>query len=150
MTIVGSAGSDAKLEFTPSGVAKATVNVAVTPRTKRGEEWVDGETNWYRCTAWRGMAEQVAETVTKGMRLIVHGRFKARSWEKDGQPRTSLEIDVEEIGPSLRYATARIQKMERSSVGGASGGSSAASGDDPWSSSKPAGGKSGFDDTPPF
>lgn len=141
ITIVGSAGSDAKLEFTPAGIAKATVSVAVTPRAKKGDEWVDGETNWYRCTAWRGMAEQVAETVTKGMRLIVHGRFTARTWEKDGQPRTSLEIAVEEIGPSLRYATARVQKMDRTS-GSDSGGfgtnrSGSKPADDPWTSDAP-------------
>lgn len=120
MTIVGNATSDAELRFTTSGVAVAAVNVAVTPRIKRGDEWVDGDATFFRCTAWRELAEHIAETVTKGMRLIVHGRFKTRRYDKDGQTRTSIEIDVEEIGPSLRYATAKVAKAAR---GGGNGGS---------------------------
>ena len=148
MTIVGNATSDAELRFTPSGVAVAAVTVAVTPRVKDGDSWKDGDTTFFRCTAWRDMAEQVAETVTKGMRLIVHGRFKTRKYEKNGQARTSIELDIEEIGPSLRYATARIQKMARGSSDRApqGGGSS-----DPWATAAPAGsGGGGFDSDPPF
>lgn len=155
MTIVGNATSDAELRFTPGGVAVAAFTVAVTPRVKQGNDWKDGTTTFFRCTAWKEMAESVAETVTKGMRLIVHGRFKTRQYEKDGQTRTSVEIDVEEVGPSLRYATARVQKMARSSGGGRSAGSSSGGGfDDPWASSSsaaPAGSAaSDFDSEPPF
>jgi single-strand DNA-binding protein len=149
MTVIGNATSDSELRFTPSGVASATFTVAVTPRVKRNDQWVDGDTTFFRCTAWREMAEQVAETVTKGMRLIVHGRFKTRQYEKDGQTRTSVEIEVEEVGPSLRYATAKVQKMARSNGGGGApqGGSSG----DPWASSAPAGSaNSAFDSEPPF
>ncbi|MEV1013736.1 single-stranded DNA-binding protein [Micromonospora sp. NPDC049801] len=155
ITIVGNATDDAQLRFTPSGAAVANFTVAVTPRVKRGDEWADGDTTFFRCAVWREMAEQVAETVTKGMRLIVHGRFKTRQYEKDGQPRLSVEIDVDEVGPSLRYATAKIQKASRS--GGSSGGGQAGGFgggmDDPWSTSAPAPARSGgstFDETPPF
>lgn len=156
MTIVGNATSDAELRFTPSGAAAAAFTVAVTPRIKRNDQWADGDTTFFRCTAWREMAEQVAETVTKGMRLIVHGRFKTRQYEKDGQTRTSVEIEVDEVGPSLRYATAKVNKMARS--GGSSGGHGQAAGasggmDDPWSTSAPAPARSGggnFDEEPPF
>lgn len=155
MTIIGNATNDAELRFTPNGVAKATFTVAVTPRTKQGDEWKDGETTWFRCTVWRDMAEQVANSVTKGMRLIVHGRFKTRQYEKDGQTRTSVEIDVEEVGPSLRYATAKVQKMSRSGgdggrpSGGGQRGGSGSDGGDPWASSSGSPG-AGFDDNPPF
>jgi single-strand DNA-binding protein len=155
MTIIGNATSDAELRFTPSGAAVAAFTVAVTPRTKKGDSWVDGDTTFFRCTAWREMAEQVAETVTKGMRLIVHGRFKTREYEKDGQKRISVEIEVDEVGPSLRYATAKVNKMQRSGGSQPSGGGSSG-GDDPWSTSgtsKPAqtgGFGGGFGDEPPF
>jgi single-strand DNA-binding protein len=152
MTIVGNVTSDAELRFTPGGLAVAAVTVAVTPRVKKDNEWKDGDTTFFRCTAWREMAEQIAETVTKGMRVIVHGRFKTRQYEKDGQTRTSIEIDVEEMGPSLRYATAQVKKMARSS--GSRSGQSAGF-DDPWASGAPASADTsrsgGFDDSePPF
>lgn len=150
ITIVGNATSDAELRFIPSGAAVAAFTVACTPRVKKGDEWADGDTTFFRCTAWREMAEQIAESVTKGMRLIVHGRFKTRQYEKDGQTRTSVEIDVEDVGPSLRYATAKVQKMSRSGGGGqaASGGAA----DDPWASAAPApAGRGSYDDdNPPF
>jgi single-strand DNA-binding protein len=153
MTIVGNAVADAELRYTAGGVAVAAFTVAVTPRVKQGNEWKDGDTTFFRCTVWKETAESVAETVTKGMRLIVHGRFKTRQYEKDGQKRTSVEIDVDEVGPSLRYATARIQKMARSGGGGGAGQASG-SPDDPWASSAapssaPAKASS-FDDEPPF
>lgn len=160
MTIVGNAAGDAELRYTPSGAAVCAFTVAVTPRTKRGDSWEDGETQWFRCTAWREMAEQCAESITKGMRLIVHGRFKTRQYEKDGQNRTSIELDVEEVGPSLRYATARVNKMQRS--GGNGGGNRQSSGgvaggnfDDPWAtqgSSQPSRGpgSQSTSDEPPF
>jgi single-strand DNA-binding protein len=114
ITIVGNAAGDCDLRFAPSGIAVAAFTVAVTPRIKQGEEWKDGETTWFRCTAWRDMAERCSESITKGMRLIVHGRFKTRQYDKDGVTRTSIEIDVDEVGPSLRYATATVNKMQRS------------------------------------
>lgn len=150
MTIVGNATGDAELRYTPSGAAVAAFNVAVTPRVKKGDVWEDGQTTFFRCTAWREMAESCAESITKGMRLIVHGRFKTRQYEKDGQARTSVEIDVEEVGPSLRYAVAKVQKAQRSSGGGqqAAGGQAY----DPWASAVPAGPTktANFDDEPPF
>lgn len=156
ITVIGNATSDAELRFTPSGAAAATFTVAVTPRVKRNDQWADGDTTFFRCTAWREMGEQVAETVTKGMRLIVHGRFKTRQYEKDGQTRTSVEIEVDEVGPSLRYATAKVQKMSRS--GGSNGAGSNGGGgfaDDPWATSAPTpsgGSRQGgnFDEAPPF
>lgn len=150
ITVIGNATSDAELRFTPSGAAVATFTVAVTPRVKRNDQWVDGDTTFFRCTVWREMAEQVAESVTRGMRLIVHGRFKTRQYEKDGQTRMSVEIEVDEVGPSLRYATAKVQKISRSggSNGASSGGGFA---DDAWASAAPAGTSAGnFDETPPF
>ena len=152
MTIVGNAASDAELRFTAGGVAVTAFTVAVTPRVKKGNEWTDGDTTWFRCTAWREMAESCAESITKGTRVIVHGRFKTRQYEKDGQTRTSIEIDVEEVGPSLRWATAKVQKTSRQSSGGnaPSGGGF----DDPWSTSTPAtletSRSTTFDDEPPF
>jgi single-strand DNA-binding protein len=151
ITIIGNATSDAELRFSPNGIAVASFTVACTPRVKRGDKWEDGDTTFFRCSIWREAAEQVAETVTKGMRLIVHGRFKTRQYEKDGQTRTSIELDVEEVGPSLRYATAKVQKMQRS--GGNSGDQSASRGagfDDPWANPAPATGGGQFDDQPPF
>lgn len=144
MTIVGNATSDAELRFTSGGVGVASFTVAVTPRVKKNDSWEDGDTTFFRCTVWREMAEQVAESVTKGMRLIVHGRFKTREYEKDGVKRTSVEIEVDEVGPSLRYATATVNKMQRS--GGNADSQSRPSGqstrqsapaDDPWASSEP-------------
>ncbi len=156
MTIVGNATSDVELRFTPSGAGVAAFTVAVTPRTKKGDEWVDGDTTFFRCTAWREMAEQCAETITKGMRLIVHGRFKTRQYDKDGQTRTSVEIEVDEVGPSLRYATAKVNKMQRSSAGGSQQGGgfgTKVGGDDPWASAQASVGQSSqssFNDEPPF
>lgn len=159
ITVIGNATSDAELRFTPNGVAAASFTVASTPRIKRGDEWADGDTTFFRCTAWREMAEQVAETVTKGMRLIVHGRFKTRQYEKDGQTRTSIEIEVEEVGPSLRYATAKVEKKSRSDNGGGGRGNGGGNGarrqqteSDPWATAAPAGqgGGSRFEENPPF
>jgi single-strand DNA-binding protein len=147
ITIVGNATADADLRYTPSGAAVAAFNVAVTPRVRKGDTWEDGQTTFFRCTAWREMAESCAESIVKGTRLIVHGRFKTRQYEKDGQTRTSVEIDVDEVGPSLRYATAKVQRMQRSS----GGGQPARGGDDPWASGAPAGSpQSSFDAEPPF
>jgi len=122
VTIVGNLGGDVELRFTPSGAAVANFTVASTPRTfnKQTNAWDDGETLWMRCSVWREAAENVAESLTKGARVVVTGRLKSRSYEKDGQNRTSIEMDVDEVGPSLRYASAKVTKAERS--GGQQGG----------------------------
>ena len=116
ITICGNATADAELRFTPSGAAVGNVTVASTPRffDKQSNEWKDGETLFLRCTAWREMAENMAESISKGTRVIVQGRLKARSYEtKEGDRRTVHELDVDEIGPSLRYATARVTRNSR-------------------------------------
>jgi len=127
ITLVGNATADAELRFTPSGAAVCSFSVAQTPRVKQGDAWIDGEPTFYRCSAWRQLGESAAETITRGMRLIVHGRLTTRSYEKDGVKRTSLEVDVEAVGPELRYATAKVMKTERGSSkpAGQPGG-------DPW------------------
>lgn len=142
--LVGNATGDAELRFLSSGVGVASFSVAVTPRVKDGDNWADGETTYYRCSAWRQMAEAVGETVTKGMRLVVHGRLKTRTWEKDGEKRLSLEVDVEEVGPSLRYATATVTKVARD---GARQGAPASGGGDQWASARTS---APVDDSPPF
>lgn len=151
MTITGTAGADCELRFLPNGTPVAAFSVAVTPRVRQGDEWKDGDTQWFRCTAWREMAEHCAETITKGCRVIVHGRFKTRQYTtKEGENRTSVEIDAEEVGPSLRYAVAQVKKMSRSGGGGGSGAPT----EDPWSTGTPAGGSRGgsssHDPEPPF
>jgi single-strand DNA-binding protein len=123
VTIVGNLTADPELRFTPSGAAVANFTVASTPRTfnRQTNEWDDGETLFQRCSVWREAAENVAESLSRGMRVIVHGRLKSRSYEtKEGEKRTSLELDVDEVGPSLRYASAKVTKAERS--GGNFGG----------------------------
>lgn len=147
ITVVGNATADCELRYTGSGVGVASWTVAVTDRVKKGDTWEDGSTTFFRCTAWREMAESCAESIVKGTRLIVHGRFKTREYEKDGQTRTSVEIDVDEVGPSLRYATAKVQKMARSTGGGQQQGGGFEA--DPWSTSAPAQ-ASTVDDSPPF
>jgi single-strand DNA-binding protein len=115
ITIIGNLTADPELRFTPSGVAVASFTIASTPRTfdKATNEWKDGETLFMRCSIWREAAENVAESLTRGTRVIVTGRLKSRSYEKDGQQRTAYELDVEEVGPSLKYATAKVAKVER-------------------------------------
>ena len=114
ITVVGNMTDDPTLRFTPSGAAVANFTVASTPRTfdKARNEHVDGETLFMRCTAWRDLAENVAESLTKGDRVVVQGRLVSRSWEdKDtGAKRTAFELQVDEVGPSLRYATAKVTK----------------------------------------
>ena len=140
ITVVGNLTDDPELRFTPSGAAVANFTVASTPRTlnKQTNEWEDGEAMFLRCSVWRQAAENVAESLQKGMRVIVQGRLKSRSYEtREGERRTVFEIDVDEIGPALRYATAKVAKAGRSSGGGgygASGGGQPAGGD-PWATS---------------
>ena len=121
ITICGNVTDDVELKFTPSGAAVANFTVASTPRTfdKNSNAWKDGEALFMRCSLWQQPAEHAAESLLKGMRVIVAGRLKQRSYEKDGQKRTVVELDVEEIGPSLKYATAKVTKANR---GGGQGG----------------------------
>lgn len=128
VTICGNVASDPDLRFLSSGVAVCNFTVAATPRVKQGESWSDGETMWVRCAVWRETAEHVAESIEKGCRVLVHGRLKVRSWEQDGQKRTGIEMDIEHVGPELRYATAKVIKAQRGSDRPRPSGPS----EDPW------------------
>ena len=159
ITVIGNLTADPELRFTPSGAAVANFTVASTPRTfdRNSNEWKDGEALFLRCNIWRQPAENVAESLTRGARVIVSGRLKQRSFEtKEGEKRTVIELEVDEIGPSLRYATAKVNRAQRSDGGsgggyGSGGGSRpAAQNDDPWGSAPPAGSSSGYSDEPPF
>jgi single-strand DNA-binding protein len=135
ITVVGNLVDDPELRFTPSGAAVANFRIASTPRTfdRQANEWKDGEALFLSCSVWRQAAENVAESLTRGMRVVVQGRLKARSYEtREGEKRTVFEIEVEEVGPSLKYATAKVTRAQRSSAGG--GGFSGGGGDDPWAS----------------
>ncbi len=155
ITVVGNLTNDPELRFTPSGAAVASFTVASTPRflDKGTNEWKDGDALFLRCSVWRQAAENAAESLQRGQRVLVTGRLKQRSFEtKEGEKRTVVEVDVDEVGPSLKYATAKVNKASRG--GGGSGGSSAggysgggAPADDPWSTPPAAGPMS---DEPPF
>lgn len=145
ITVIGNLTGDPELRFTPSGAAVAKFCVASTPRTldKASGEWKDGEPLFLNCSIWRQAAENVAESLHRGDRVIVSGRLKQRTYEtRGGEKRTVVELEVDEIGPSLRYATAKVQKMSRSSGGG---GGQAGGQSDPWASSA-----SGAGEEPPF
>jgi single-strand DNA-binding protein len=165
ITVVGNLTADPELRFTPSGAAVANFTVASTPRIydRQSGEWKDGEALFLRCNIWREAAENVAESLTRGSRVIVQGRLKQRSFEtREGEKRTVFEVEVDEIGPSLRYATAKVNKASRSGgggggFGGGGGGGSrqpaqtgAGAGDDPWGSAPTSGSFGGGDDEPPF
>jgi single-strand DNA-binding protein len=172
ITVIGNLTDDPELRFTPSGAAVANFRVASTPRLldRQTNEWKDGEPLFLSCNVWRQAAENVAESLRRGARVIVSGRLRQRSYEtREGEKRTVMELEVDEIGPSLKYATAKVQKMQRSSgggygSGGGSGGAGQASGsagagsfDDPWASATPAassttnsGNSGNFDEEPPF
>src|ERR687887_1708098 len=142
ITVVGNLTADPELRFTPSGAAVANFTVASTPRTldRQTGEWKDGEALFLRCNIWRQAAENVAESLTRGARVIVNGRLKQRSFEtREGEKRTVIELDVDEIGPSLRYATAKVNKVSRGSGGGGFGGGGRAPADAPWGSAPVAG-----------
>jgi single-strand DNA-binding protein len=150
ITLVGNLTDDPELRFTPSGAPVANFRVASTPRTfdRQSGEWRDGDPLFMSCSVWRQMAENVAESLQRGMRVVVTGRLKQRSYEtRDGQQRTVVELDVEEIGPSLRYATAKVTKTQRSGGGFGGGGAPAAPAgggqSDPWATSPPPGGQAG-------
>ncbi|WP_226346815.1 single-stranded DNA-binding protein [Agilicoccus flavus] len=126
ITVIGNLTADPELRFTPSGAAVASFTVASTPRTfdRQSNEWKDAETLFMRCSVWREAAENVAESLTKGSRVIVTGRLVSRSWDdkESGQKRTVMEMQVDEVGPSMRYATAKVTKTQRGGGGGFSGG----------------------------
>lgn len=154
ITIVGNLTGDPELRFIQSGAAVVNFTVASTPRTfdRQTNEFKDGETLFLRCSLWREAAENVAESLTKGMRVVVTGRLVSRSWESNGEKRTVNEIQVDEVGPSLRYATAKVTRTQR---GGGSGGGGFSGGG--GSGSAPAGGSSNdpwatapASDEPPF
>ena len=158
LTMIGNLVSDPELRFTPSGAAVAKFTVASTPRylDKNTNEWKDGDSLFLQCQIWRQAAENVAESLTKGMRVIVSGRLKQRSYEtKEGEKRTVFEVEVDEVGPSLRNATAKVTKTARQAGGGytpAASEATTSSTDDPWSAAPVGGGRSTTpsDDTPPF
>jgi len=157
ITLVGNLVDDPELRFTPSGAAVAKFRLASTPRTfdRQTNEWKDGESLFLTCNVWRQAAENVAESLQRGTRVIVQGRLKQRSYEtREGEKRTVYEVEVDEVGPSLRSATAKVNKTTRSGSGGgygSSGSSSSAPADDPWAAATPAGGGGGsFSDEPPF
>src|ERR1700761_7197884 len=157
ITVVGNLTADPELRFTPSGAAVASFTIASTPRTfdRNSNEWKDGEALFLRCSIWRQAAENVAESLQRGMRVVAQGRLKQRSYEtREGEKRTVIELEVDEVGPSLRYATAKVNRTQRGSSSGGfgSGGQGGAateggSGDDPGNPPPPAG---GFSDEPPF
>lgn len=135
ITIIGNLTGDPELRFIQSGAAVVNFTVASTPRTfdKQANEWKDGETLFMRCSLWREAAENVAESLTKGMRVIVTGRLVSRSYEANGEKRNVTELQVDEVGPSLRYATAKVTRTERKSGTGFSA-ASAPPVSDPWAS----------------
>jgi len=121
ITVIGNLVADPELRFTPSGSAVANFTIASTPRTfdRNSNEWKDGETLFLRAAVWKEAAENVAESLTKGMRVIVTGRLKSRSYEtKEGEKRTVIELEVDEIGPSLKSATAQVNRAQRNGQGG--------------------------------
>ena len=171
ITVVGNLTADPELRFTPSGAAVANFTVASTPRTfdKNSNEWKDGDALFLRCAVWREAAENVAESLHKGTAVIVQGRLKQRSYEtKEGEKRTVVELDVDEVGPSLRRATAKVVKAARGGSNGGFGGGSGGGGGgqsygggsggggggkDPWATDAPSGGAAssgGWSDEPPF
>ncbi len=167
ITIIGNLVNDPELRYTPTGQAVATFRVASTPRfmDRQTNEWKDGDSLFLSCNVWRQAAENVAESLQRGMRVIVSGRLRQRSYEtKEGEKRTVYEVEVDEVGPSLRNASAKVNKSARSGGGsGFGGGQSGSAGqggygggagnaggranDDPWAAEP---GDSGFSDEPPF
>ncbi|MDA8439260.1 MAG: single-stranded DNA-binding protein [Propionibacterium sp.] len=139
ITLIGNLTADPDLRFTPSGAAVASFTVASTPRTfdRQSNEWKDGEAMFLNCSVWRQAAENVAESLTKGMRVIVTGRLRSRSYEtREGEKRTVFEVEVDEVGPSLRFATAKVSRGSSSSSSGGSGGGG-------WSQGGPQGAAQG-------
>jgi single-strand DNA-binding protein len=146
ITVVGNLVDDPELRFTPSGAAVANFRIASTPRTfdKQANEWKDGEALFLSCSVWRQAAENVAESLQKGMRVVVQGNLRSRQYEtREGEKRTVFEIQVDEVGPSLKYATAKVTRTQRSggsSYGGqqGGGGQSSPADNDPWATPAPS------------
>jgi single-strand DNA-binding protein len=129
--LVGNLTEDPELRFTPGGAAVASFRLAVTPRIRQGDQWTDGETSFFRCNAWRSLGENVAESLTKGARAVVIGRLRMRSWETpEGEKRSVVEVEADEVGASLKFATAKPERTKAKTAAGAKGGQ--------------------FDDEPPF
>jgi single-strand DNA-binding protein len=157
ITVIGNLVEDPELRFTNSGTAVCKFRIASTPRTfdKASGQWRDGEALFLPCQVWQQAAENVAETLAKGMRVIVVGRLQQRSYEtREGEKRTVFEVQVDEVGPALRYATAKVQKVDRSDsgTGGPTRRQQQPAGD-PWATATPAGNSSGggqHGDEPPF
>jgi single-strand DNA-binding protein len=152
ITVVGNLVDDPELRFTPSGAAVANFRIASTPRTfdRQTNEWKDGDALFLSCSVWRQAAENVAESLQRGMRVIVQGRLKQRSYEtREGEKRTVVELEVDEVGPALAFATAKVTRASRSGGGGGYGGGGGQSrpqqsgGNDPWATPAPQGGGSG-------
>lgn len=148
LTIVGNLTADPELRFTPNGVALAKFTVASTPRMfdKATGQWKDGDPLFMYCSAWRDLGENIAESLTRGSRVVVTGRLRLSKWQTpDGEQRSAMQLDVEDIGASLRYATAKVTKMTRTSGNGANAANGVPSADaDPWATS------TGQDTEPPF
>ena len=144
VTLIGNLTDDPELRFTPNGAAVANFRLAVTPRVREGDSWKDGETSFFRINVWRQQAENVAETLQKGTRCIVVGRLRTRSWETpEGEKRSVTEVEADEIGPSLKFATAKVERSSRGGSGGGGGGD--------WAGSAAGASKGGqFNDEPPF
>ena len=168
ITVIGNLTDDPELRFTPSGAAVANFTVASTPRAfdRQSNEWKDGETLFMRCSVWRDAAENVAESLNRGTRVIVSGRLKSRSYEtKEGEKRTVIEMEVDEVGPSLRYASAKVTKTQRGNGGGGFGGGQQGGSfgggqqqEDPWATGagqgatgggQPVGQQGGWSNNPP-
>ena len=173
ITVVGNLVNDPELRYTPTGVAVANFRVASTPRTfdRQANEWKDGDSLFLTCNEWRQAAENVAESLQRGMRVIVTGRLKQRNYEtKEGEKRTVYEVEVDDVGPSLRNASAKVNRASRgggeggfgggggnrnSGGGGYSGGGQGSSGggsrnEDPWASDSSSSSGGGYSDEPPF
>ena len=149
ITVVGNLTDDPELRFTPSGAAVANFTVASTPRflDKNTNEWKDGDALFLRCSIWRQAAEYVAESLQRGTRVIVQGRLRQRSYEtKEGEKRTVYEVEVDDVGPSLRNASAKVTRAARSGANGGGQGGYGGGDPDPWATDGPG----GYSDEPPF
>lgn len=136
ITVVGNLAADPELRFTPSGAALAKFSVASTPRTydKTSGQWQDGTAMFLRCTAWRDLAEHITDSLTKGMRVVVTGRLRQHNWQNEqGENRSMLALEVDDIGPSLQFATAKVERVQRK-------GAAPAPTTDPWNTAAPASG----------
>ncbi|KOV63307.1 single-stranded DNA-binding protein [Streptomyces sp. MMG1121] len=156
ITVVGNLTDDPELRFTPSGAALAKFSVASTPRTydKTSGQWQDGTAMFLRCTAWRDLAEHVADSLTKGMRVVVTGRLRQHNWQNEqGENRSMLALEVDDIGPSLQFATAKVERSQRKNAATAPAAdpwNTAAPASSGWGTPAPAGGDRQQGDEPPF